>query len=127
MDIIRANEIETLAMPGVTSRQLLSPRNSASERVTITRVSVEPGRVNTRHAHKGAEQVWIALGGSGELLLAGDATLPFAEGDVARFAPGDVHGFRNTGAAPFVYIAVTSPPLDFRPAYESASRQDAAR
>ncbi len=121
MELIRAHEMEVFANPGATSRQLLHPGNAASARVTITRVSLEPGAINARHAHAGSEQVWVALGGSGELLLAGDATAPFAEGDVARFAAGDVHGLRNTGATPFVYIAVTSPPLDFRGAYRSHS------
>ena len=121
MDIIRRDAIEEFANPGATSRQLLHPGNAPSARVTITRVTLEPGAVNSRHTHSGSEQTWVALVGSGELLLAGEATLPFAEGDVARFAPGDVHGFRNTGAVPFVYIAVTSPPLDFRGAYESHS------
>ena len=121
MDIIRRDEIEEFANPGARSRQLLHPGNAASARVTITRVTLDPGAVNSRHSHSGSEQTWIALAGSGELLLADEATLPFAEGDVVRFAPGDVHGLRNTGATPFVYIAVTSPPLDFRGAYESHS------
>ena len=33
------------------------------------------------------------------------------------FAEGDVHGFESTGAEPFVYIAVTSPPIKFNYAY----------
>ena len=123
MDIFRRDEIEVFAHPGVTSRQLLHPGNAASARVTITRVSLDPGAVNSRHSHSDSEQTWIALEGSGKLLLADGATLPFVEGDVARFAPGEVHGLRNTGVAPFVYIAVTSPPLDFRGAYEAASER----
>ena len=121
MDMIRRDEIVEYANPSVTSRQLLYPGNAPSARVTITRVTLEPGAVNSRHSHAESEQTWIALEGSGEILLANDATTPFAEGDVARFAPGDVHGLRNTGAVPFVYIAVTSPPLDFRGAYQSHS------
>jgi quercetin dioxygenase-like cupin family protein len=122
MDIIRRDEMEVFANPGFTSRQLLYPGNAESARVTITRVTLEPGVINARHAHSGAEQIWIALSGSGELLLGDDAAIPFAEGDVARFAAGDVHGFRNTGMSSFVYISVTSPPLDFRSAYQSHSK-----
>ena len=121
MDIIRRVDIEAFANPGVTSRQLLHQGNVATTRVTITHVTVEPGSVNPRHTHSGAEQVWVALSGRGELLIADEATVPFAEGDVARFAPGDVHGFRNTGASAFVYLSVTAPPLDFRGAYRSHS------
>jgi len=122
MDIIRCDDMEIFANPGFTSRQLLYPGNSESARVTITRVTLEPGAINARHSHCGAEQIWIALSGSGELLLADEAAIPFAEGDVARFAAGDVHGLRNSGVSPFVYISVTSPPLDFRAAYQSHSK-----
>ena len=119
MEIIRRDQVPALAMPGVTSHQLLWPENSPSARVTITRVVVDPGGVNARHRHAGSEQTWVALRGAGTLLLANDATVPFSTGDIARFADGDVHGFHNTGNEPFEYIAVTAPPIDFRNAYGS--------
>ena len=117
MEIIRRDQVPVLTMPGIASHQLLFPGNSASARVTITKVVVDPGAVNSRHRHAPSEQVWIALRGAGILLLANDASAPFAEGDVVRFAEGDVHGFQNTGTVPFEYVAVTAPPIDFRGAY----------
>jgi len=117
MEIIRRDQVQVLAMAGMTSQQLLCPVNSASTRVTITRVVVEPGGVNARHRHAASEQVWVALCGTGTLLLADEATAPFSAGDIVRFVEGDVHGLRNTGTDPFEYIAVTAPPIDFREAY----------
>ena len=117
MEIIRRDQVPVLTASGIVSHQLLFPENSASTRVTITKVVVDPGAVNTRHRHATSEQVWIALRGAGILLLANDATAPFADGDVVRFAEGDVHGFRNTGTVPFEYLAVTAPPINFRDAY----------
>lgn len=38
MEFIKKNDIREFANPGVISRQLLNPANSASERVTITEV-----------------------------------------------------------------------------------------
>ena len=102
---------------GVTSEQLLFPENSKSERVTITRVTVAPGARSPRHTHEASEQVWVALRGTGTLLLADSATAPFSEGDVVRFVEGDVHGFENTGVIEFVYFSVTAPPINFRAAY----------
>src|SRR6516225_2167556 len=119
MEIIRRDQVPVLTASGIVSHQLLFPENSASTRVTITKVVVDPGAVNTRHRHATSEQVWIALRGAGTLLLANDATAPFAEGDVVRFAEGDVHGFRNTGTVPFEYLAVTAPPINFREAYSA--------
>jgi quercetin dioxygenase-like cupin family protein len=117
MEIIRRAEVASFSNAGVTSEQLLFPENSRSQRVTITRVTVARGARNPPHTHATSEQVWVALRGSGVLLLGGTATAPFAEGDVVRFAEGDVHGVENTGSVEFVYLSVTSPPLNFRAAY----------
>lgn len=118
MEFLSAADFKELSNPGVTSQQLLSPHNSGSSRVTITRVTVDPGAVQPRHSHDSAEQVWIALSGAGTLLLADEKTRCFGTGEVARFAEGEVHGLDNTGAEPFVYLAVTSPPINFDYAYQ---------
>jgi quercetin dioxygenase-like cupin family protein len=120
MELIRAVEVKSFSNSGVTSRQLLFPENSRSARLTITRVTVGPGARNPPHRHATSEQVWVALRGSGQLLLEGGRTLAFAEGDVARFEDGDLHGFENTGGSEFEYVSVTSPPVNFRAAYERA-------
>jgi len=117
MEIIRKNTIVALANSGVQSEQLLFPENSASRRVTVTRVTVEPRAVNPPHRHAASEQIWVALEGSGALLLDAGRVEPFAAGDVVRFADGELHGFRNTGEGQFVYLAVTSPPINFRDIY----------
>src|SRR5512145_451981 len=101
MEFIHKDDIKVLVNPGFVSHQLLFPENSASERVTITRVVIQPGVRNERHLHETSEQIWIALCGSGELLLAEDATQPFEAGDVVRFADGDTHGLHNTTQTEF--------------------------
>ena len=117
MEFLTDRDIVRLSNPGVISEQLLSPHNSSSTRVTITRVTVEPGASQPRHAHESSEQVWVALAGAGRLKLADKQTREFKAGEVARFAEGDVHGFENIGPEPFVYIAVTAPPINFDYAY----------
>lgn len=42
----------------------------------------------------------------------------FKDGDVVRFADNDIHGLLNDGDTEFVYISVTSPPIDFGYAYK---------
>ena len=117
MELIRADETITLSNSGITSRQLIFPENSRSERITITRVSVAPGTQNPLHRHSSSEQIWIALRGSGQLLLEGEEKLTFGEGDVVRFEDNDLHGFENTSGFEFEYLSVTSPPVNFRSAY----------
>ena len=117
MELIRAAAIVAFSKSGITSRQLLFPENSRSERITVTRVTVDPGAKNLPHRHAASEQVWIALRGSGELLLDRGERLSFSEGDVVRFEDGELHGLENTGVSVFEYVSVTSPPLNFRGAY----------
>jgi len=121
MEFIEKNAIKVLSNPGVASSQLLNPDNSLSERVTITRVVVEHGSEQPRHTHPASEQIWIALAGSGTLLLAEGTERPFVSGDVVRFADGDVHGLRNASGSPFEYMSITSPPINFRAAYKKST------
>jgi quercetin dioxygenase-like cupin family protein len=118
MELIRAAHLPVLSNSGVTSRQLLFPENSSSTRLTITRVTVKPGARNPPHRHPTSEQVWVALRGHGNLHLEAGRIEPFVEGDVVRFENGELHGFENTGTADFEYLSVTSPPVNFRAAYE---------
>ena len=118
MELIRSIEIQALENSGVVSRQLVFPENSDSERVTITKVMIPPGSISPRHSHASSEQIWVALEGSGALLIGNDKQIEFNAGDVARFVEGEIHGFQNTGDVDFVYMSVTSPPVNFRGAYE---------
>ena len=119
MEFIQRDTIASLSNPGVVSRQLLNPDNSASARVTITEVHLEKGACQPRHAHESSEQIWYALRGSGRLLLAGGAETEFNAGDVVRFEDGDIHGLRNDGEVEFIYLSVTEPPIHFGYAYQN--------
>lgn len=121
MEFIQKSEIKKLSNPGVVSRQLLNAENSASERVTITEVHLEAGAIQPRHIHKTSEQIWYAVEGQGQLLLDNDDVKDFSEGDVVRFAEGDIHGLLNNSETEFIYISVTSPPIDFNYAYKEKS------
>ena len=117
MEFINGADIAELSNPGVVSRQLINPDNSAGRRVTITEVHVEAGAAQPRHTHEASEQIWYAVSGDGKLLLADDREMDFRAGDVVRFAEGDVHGLRNDGPSEFVYFSVTAPPIHFGYAY----------
>ncbi|MGI5893517.1 MAG: cupin domain-containing protein [Candidatus Merdivicinus sp.] len=120
MEMIRKEDITVLTSDFQDSHQLLWSENSLSERVTITKVHVHPGKINRRHKHDQSEQIWIAIHGTATLLLLDhDQTMEFREGDVVRFADGDVHGVMNNMEEEFIYISVTSPPINFRYAYHS--------
>ena len=111
--------VATLSNPGVESFLLLNPENSKSERISITRVLVQPDNEQPRHKHETSEQIWIAVNGKGILLLADNKEEIFEPGDVVRFADGDIHGLKNNSQDVFEYISVTSPPINFGYAYKN--------
>ncbi len=121
MEFISKNNIHELSNTGVVSRQLLNPENSNSTRVTITEVHLLPDAEQPRHIHESSEQIWYATKGKGTLLLDDNKEMEFVAGDVVRFADGDVHGLHNTSDEEFVYISVTSPPINFSYAYQNKS------
>jgi len=98
--------------------QIVWPNNAPDARVTITRVTMEPGAVSARHLHAASEQIWLIEQGNALLLMADGQTDRLRAGDVVRTPAGTIHGVANTGAEPFVYLAVTTPPQDFSPAYK---------
>ena len=104
--------------PGFQSVQIVWPHNAPEARVTITRVTMEPGATSARHMHPVSEQIWLIEQGSALLLTTDDRTDALQAGDVVRTPAGTIHGVANTGSEPFVYLAVTTPPQDFTPAYK---------
>lgn len=116
MQFISKESIMDLKNSGVTSRQLLCPNNSNSNKVTITEVHLQPNAEQPRHRHENAEQIWYCMKGHGKLLL-DDTEQNFTAGDVVRFEQNDVHGLKNHSGGELVYLSVTSPPVDFSYAY----------
>jgi quercetin dioxygenase-like cupin family protein len=110
-------DIATLENPGVRSEQILWPGNAPEAQATITRVTMQPGATQPRHAHPRSEQTWIIERGTATLLLADGRTDGLRAGEVVRTPAGEVHGVHNGGDEPFVYLAVTTPPQDFTSAY----------
>jgi len=113
--------VTVLKNPGKLSEQLVWPKNAPGSALTITRVTMDPGAVSSRHAHAQAEQIWIVEAGEGALLLDGGAREALAAGDIVRTPAGDIHGVANTGAELLVYLAITTPPEDFSGRYKETS------
>ena len=115
---LSAADFTTLLNPGFRSVQIVSPDNAPQARVTITRVTMEPGAVSARHVHPVSEQIWL-MSRVRQLLTDNGETDGLRAGDVVRTPAGTIHGVANTGSKRFVYLAVTTPPQDFTPAYHS--------
>ncbi len=116
---LSAPDFTTLRNPGVQSQQLVWPRNAPGAAVTVTRVTMQPGSTTPRHSHPGAEQTWIVEQGAATVLLAGDQTALLRAGEVMRTPPGQVHGLSNPGDVVFIYLTVTTPPIDLTTSYQT--------
>ena len=79
---------------------------------------MEPGATSARHVHPVSEQIWLIEQGCALLLIDDGQTDGLRAGDVVCTPAGTIHGVTNTGSEPFVYLAVTTPPQDFAPAYK---------
>ena len=121
---LSAADFTTLENPGFRSVQIVWPNNAPEARVTITRVSIEPGAASARHVHPASEQIWLIEQGSALLLMNDDQTDELRAGDVVRTPAGTIHGVANTGSEPFVYLSVTTPPQDFSPVYKGSRKSN---
>jgi quercetin dioxygenase-like cupin family protein len=67
-------DFTVLTKPGITSEQIVWPKNAPDAQVTITRVTMQPGATSQRHSHPRSEQTWMVEQGSATLLLADGKT-----------------------------------------------------
>lgn len=114
---LTSKDFGLLENPGVKSAQIIWGQNAPDAKVTITRVTMQPAAMQARHSHDNAEQTWLVERGTATLLLANEQTSQMHAGDVIHTPAGDIHGIINTGSQALVYLAITTPPQDFRSAY----------
>ncbi len=79
----------------------------------VEMVRLPPGATNFPfHAHAAQWELYLVLGGSGQL-RAGDAVTTVAAGDSFVCPPGEAHQLANTGTEDLVYYVVAdNPPAD---------------
>jgi quercetin dioxygenase-like cupin family protein len=77
----------------------------AGYQATIAKVTLAPGGTSGRHTHPGDEISYIT-GGSGELLIDGDAPRTVKAGEGVIVPTGKIHEFRNPGTEPLTIVGV---------------------
>ena len=111
MQIFSDSDFTVRVRDGIVSRYLLTSGNAPASRATITQISVPSNASQDRHLHERSEQIWVALEGCGNLLLADGGTRLLKAGEIARFGEGVIHGVTNSESGAFVYMSITIPPL----------------
>jgi quercetin dioxygenase-like cupin family protein len=78
------------------------------------------GKVPSRHAHPGQEEVFAVLAGRMRFRVAGRRVIA-GPGDTVRIPPGTVHHFANAGAVPARVAVRTVPALGMQGLLETAA------
>ncbi|MGE5506334.1 MAG: cupin domain-containing protein [Actinomycetota bacterium] len=83
---------------------------SQSEYAIVTTWTVPPGQNLASHRHPEGQDTWVVLSGEAEYLLGESRSRHVQAGDVAIANAGQMHGARNSGTTPFVFISIVAPP-----------------
>ena len=80
--------------------------------LTSMEVSLNKDAPNTGvdfyHSHKNNEEVYVFIGGTGEMVV-GDDRFPVGEGSVVRVATGVKRAWWNTGKDDLFYVVIQAP------------------
>lgn len=114
---LSSSDFGVLRNPGVESVQLVWGRNAPDAKITVTRVTMDPGTAQKPHAHAQAEQTWIVESGQATVLVGEGRNFTIKAGDVVRTPAGCTHALVNDNIGPFVYLTITTPAQDFTASY----------
>lgn len=67
---------------------------------------VHPGQEIAAHLHPNGQDTWTVLSGIADYLQGSGVVRTLKSGGIAVALPGQVHGARNIGAEPFVFVSV---------------------
>ncbi|GGI65400.1 cupin domain-containing protein [Enterococcus alcedinis] len=80
---------------------------------------LEPGQEIPKHAHSGADDLWICIQGTGTFYPGNHEEVEITVGDLIFSRPGEQHGMKNTGDERFICVGVAGPiPMDYIERFE---------
>ena len=113
MNLIRAEDVEELDVPGRKLRWLVHPDAAMARYCSMNVVVIGPRQtVNPAHAHPDGEELIYVVSGKGQVLVDGEVGV-LTEGCAVLFSPGSVHMVRNDGDAPLKLACFFAPPAGF--------------
>ena len=91
------------------ARELVSPRNSRAQRVSIADIIIPVGVTVKPHYHREIEEIYHIVGGSGVMLLNGQEQA-VSKGDTVVVLPNERHGIRNDAEVELRMLVTCTPP-----------------
>ena len=99
------------------SHILMDAGELGSRHLSVCWIEVPPGTSEKLHSHEEAEQVYVAVAGTGSMSAAGD-TEQLSPGDLALIPPATDHEIANSGDATFALLSVQSPAVSVEELFE---------
>ena len=93
---------------GSEIRELLAHRNSCIQKQSLAEARLEPGGRTAAHFHRGTEEIYYILEGTGEVGI-GDESRSVGPGDAIAIPPGAVHTIKNSGAVTLRFLCCCAP------------------
>ena len=116
MFVLNQNDAESRERDGLISRFLLGKVDVPDAPMTVTWVTVEPGKRQPLH-HHAPTQVYIIIQGGG-LMHVGGETQQVHTGDLIYIPSGAEHGIENNTTEILAYVSAATPAFDLRQAYD---------
>jgi len=69
---------------------------------------LHPGQEIAAHTHPNGQDTWTVLSGVADYFQGDRIVRPLMKGDIAVARRGQVHGARNIGTEPFVFVSVVA-------------------
>lgn len=69
---------------------------------------LRPGQEIAAHVHPHGQDTWTVLSGSAEYFQGNGTVCNLKANEVAIAKPGQVHGAKNDGSEPFVFVSVVA-------------------
>jgi quercetin dioxygenase-like cupin family protein len=70
---------------------------------------VRPGQEIAAHIHPHGQDTWTVLSGAAEYFQGNGLVCSLKAGEIAVAGPYQVHGAKNIGLEPFVFVSVVAP------------------
>ena len=98
-----------LAEDRAEAREIVSPRNSHAQNLSIADIRIPPGVSVKAHRHLVIEEVYHVVAGTGAMMIEG-VEMTITRGDTVVIRPGERHGIRNDTAEELRLVVTCTPP-----------------
>lgn len=112
MNIVYADDIEELDLPGRKLKWLFNKETGLSDSFTMNVVEIAPGNVvKPAHSHTDSEEVVYIMSGEGSAYVDGEVK-PIKPHTAILFSKGSVHMLKNSGSEPMKVVCFFTPPAE---------------